>query len=153
MSYQILLDLPATPHGNEREKRAMIVIRIPIVIIKAIAVERAARETMKVKAEVETTPVNDIRVTVDIVIPMRMRSVGIGDPIHQYPPKTVRIERIIYVKSDRSVRFKIMKLYCNNFLESFCFISSTLSACICDLVTSSVYMYIYLWVRYMRSTI
>jgi len=81
----------------------MIVIRIPIVIIKAITVEQAARETMKAKAEVETTPVNDIRVIVDIVIPMRMKSVGIGDPIHQYPPETVRIERIISVKSDRFV--------------------------------------------------
>lgn len=112
MSYRILLDLPAMLHGNEREKRATIAIRIPIVITKAIAIARAvtARETMKAKAGVEMTPVNGIRVTVDIVIPMRMRSVGIGDPNRQYLLETVRIERIIYAKSDRSVRFEIIKL-------------------------------------------
>lgn len=105
MSYQILLDLPVMLHGNEREKRAMIAIRIPIVIIKVIAIARAVttRETMKAKAGVETTPVNDIRVIVDIVMPTRMRSVGIGDPILRYPLETVQIERIIYVKSDRSL--------------------------------------------------
>lgn len=105
MSYRILLDLPAIPHGNEREKRAMIVICIPIVIRKAIAVEQAVttREIMKTKAEVEMTSVNDIRVIVDIVMPMKTKIVGTGDLIHRYPLETVRIERIMYVKSDRSV--------------------------------------------------
>lgn len=92
-------------YGNEREKRAMIAIRIPIVIIKAIAIARAVttRETMKAKVGVETIPVNDIRVTVDIVMLTRTRSVGIGDLIHRYRLEIVRIERIINVKSDRSV--------------------------------------------------
>jgi len=100
-----MLDLPAMLHGNKREKRVMIAIRIPIVIIKAIAIARAvtAREIMKAKAEVETIPVNGIRVIGDIVISMRTRSAGIGDPNHRYPLETLRIERIIYVKLDRSV--------------------------------------------------
>lgn len=95
MSYRILLDLPAMLgplYGNEREKRAMIAICIPIVIIKVIAVERVVTvcETMKAKVKVETTLVNiDIRVIVDIVMPTKMKIVGIGDPIHQYPLETV----------------------------------------------------------------
>lgn len=105
MSYRILLDLPAMLHGNEREKRAMIAIRIPIVTTKTIEIVQAVtvRETVKAKAGVEMTLVSDIQVIVDIVMLMRTRSVGIGDPIHQYPLETVRIERIMYVKSDRSV--------------------------------------------------
>lgn len=83
----------------------MIAICIPIVIIKAIAVERAvtAHETMKAKAEIETTLVNGIRVIVVIVMPMKTKSVVIGDLIHRYPLETVRFEKIIYVKSDRFV--------------------------------------------------
>jgi hypothetical protein len=99
-------DLPVATFWNEREKIVMIVTLIPTVVIKAIVTARAftVHETIIVKAEVEKTTVNGIRVTVDIVTPTRMRSVG--DLIRQCQLEIVRIERTICAKLDRYVRIK-----------------------------------------------
>lgn len=81
----------------------MIVIPIPTVVTEVIVIARAVTvyETMAVKAGAEMTTVNGIQAIVDIVMSMKTRNVG--EPIRRYPLETVRIERIIYAKSDRFV--------------------------------------------------
>lgn len=90
--------------GNEREKRATIVTLTPTVVTGAIVIARAvtAVVTMTATVESEMTIVNDTRVTVDIVMSTRTRSVG--DPTRRYLLRIAQIEGTICAKSDRSVR-------------------------------------------------
>lgn len=80
-----------------------IVILIPIVVIKAIinVIGRVVilEEIVKVELKTEMNMVKDIRVIVEIVMVMKMKSVG--DLILLYLVEVMEIEKIILVKLDR----------------------------------------------------
>lgn len=101
----IYLDLPIKEVGNgiKRENIVKIVILIPIVVIKAIinVIGRVVilEEIVKVELKTEMNMVKDIRVIVEIVTVMKMKSVG--DLILLYLVEVMEIEKIILVKLDR----------------------------------------------------